>query len=241
MRMRCLPTALLAMVLASRASAAFDHLLFDKVLGKYVSNGRVNYHGLLSDADFPKYLKALATANASALGGRADQLAFWINAYNASCLNGVLKRYPIASVQKDRSFFKSQEHKVAGATRSLGDIENGILRAKYKDARVHFALNCASASCPALSDSAYTGSKLSSQLDAAAKRFLNDPSRNKFSVTAKEAQLSSLFKWYAKDFGSQSQMLSTLAKYVPAPVAAMLKSGTVKVSYLGYDWSMNGR
>lgn len=231
----------LGVVGACLPAGAFDHSAFEGVLKKYVGNGRVDYAGLKADKDFPKYLETLAAADANSLGNTNEQIAFWINAYNASCLNGVVKRYPLSSVQKVKNFFKVKEHKVAGATRSLGDMENGVLRAKYKDPRIHFALNCASFSCPVLSSSAYTGAKLDSQLDAAAKRFLNDASRNKFSTSTRRAQLSAIFKWYSKDFGGERKMLATIAKYATPAVASMLKSGNVKVSYLDYNWTLNNK
>jgi len=230
----------MALTIATAVSAhALDHSTFDRILKKYVKSGVVNYKGLKADKDFPGYLQTISHTKVSGLS-QSEQLSFWINAYNASCLNGVLRRYPIKSVMNDKQFFSKKEHKVAGQTLSLNDVEHGILRKQFKEPRIHFAVNCASKSCPPLADTAYVASKLNSQLDAAARRFINDPTRNKFDVAGKKAMLSALFKWYGKDFGSQSQMLNTIAKYASASVAGMLRSGNVAVSYLRYDWGLNG-
>lgn len=138
----------MALTIATAVSAhALDHSTFDRILKKYVKSGVVNYKGLKADKDFPGYLQTISHTKVSGLS-QSEQLSFWINAYNASCLNGVLRRYPIKSVMNDKQFFSKKEHKVAGQTLSLNDVEHGILRKQFKEPRIHFAVNCASKSCP---------------------------------------------------------------------------------------------
>ena len=161
-------------------AADFDHSKFDKILKAYVDpEGRVDYNGIAVDDTFHEYITSLKNAKADSLS-RDGQFAFWINAYNAVTIDKVIKWKPKKSVRETfvpgvwtgTKFFTSRQHTVAGQSLSQDDIEHEILRKRFKDPRIHFALNCASHSCPPIR--IYTPGIINSQLDLAAKNFINN-------------------------------------------------------------------
>jgi hypothetical protein len=221
--------------------AAVDHGAFDKLLKKHVNdNGRVNYKGFKADEkELGEYLAMLAKTTPS---GKNEEMAYWINAYNAYTIQLILNHYPVKSI-KDigpknqipfvntpwaRKFFTINGNKM-----SLDNIEHGILRKKYDDARVHFALVCASISCPRLRNEAYTAAKLDAQLDDQGRDFLNDPTKNKPGKDA--AQLSSYFKWYSGDWKDNGQ---SVVKWVNRYANTKITDQT-SISYLDYNWNLN--
>jgi len=126
----------------------------------------------------------------------------------------------------------------------MNQIEHETIRAKFKDARAHFALNCASGSCPILRTEAYEPGKLSAQLDDQARQFLGDNARNSFDLATKTASLSAIFSWYEKDFGQDERaMLLTAAKYAPEEIRRSIEADPAawKVKHLAYDWSLNDK
>jgi hypothetical protein len=164
--------------------------------------------------------------------------------YNAATVQTIAQYYPIASMKDIRikSFLGSPKSpwekslvNVGGRSYSLNEIENEVLRKGFKDPQVHFALVCASVSCPNLLGEAYDGTKLKKQLNGQASRFINDPSKN--SITPGKAQISNIFDWYVADFGNNDQGIITyLNRYAKVPIAP----GT-KLEFLPYDWNLNER
>jgi len=210
-----------------------NHEAWDKLLRQYVSAaGKVNYAGLKKDgAKLDAYLKMLSENSPQASWSRGEKMAFWINAYNANTVKLIVDNYPVSSITKlhGGNPWKVEWVKIGGKTYSLDFIENGILRPQFKDARIHFAVNCAAKSCPPLLNRAWTASTLESNFQSRAKAFINNPAFNK--IGAKEVQVSKIFEWYAADFGN---LISFLNKYS----ATQIKPNTT-VKYLEYNWALN--
>ena len=235
--------AIVGVAVAAPALASFDHGSWNRILQAHVDGeGKVAYRSL-AEKDRPAldaYLQSLAEADPTAFADDQQRLAFWINAYNAVAVAGILAGYHAESLFGRYRFCKSYESRVAGADRTLDEIEHEIIRSTFDDFRVHFAVNCASTSCPVLRDEAYVGERLDAQLDDQAKRFLADPSRNRFSAEEGSAQLSKIFEWFAEDFTKQaSSLAAALAPYLDDRQRKLLESRPVR--YLDYDWTMNAQ
>lgn len=220
-----------------------SHAIWDKLLKSHVNkDGFVDYKGFIRDSTkFNEYLGILSAANPKADNwSRDEQMAFWINAYNAFTVKLIIDNYPVSSIKdikKGIAFVNSvwdiQFIKIGGDTYDLNNIEHKILRSKFKDARIHAAINCASYSCPVLRDEAYTAEKLDKQLTDAIRKFVNDPSRNK--VSAKKAEISEIFKWFRKDFTRDAGSIrGFLNKYADKKLDA-----NGKISHLEYNWNLN--
>lgn len=210
-----------------------SHEAWDVLLKKYVSaSGKVNYKGFKSDKNkLEDYLKTLSNNAPESAWPKAEQMAFWINAYNAYTIKLIVDNYPLSSITKldggkpwDQKWIK-----IGGKTYSLNNIENDILRPQFKDARIHFAINCAAKSCPPLLNAAWTANNLNNNLDAQAKKFINNTTFNKLSE--KKAEVSKIFDWYKEDFGN---LIAFLNKYANTKAGAK-----AKVSFLEYDWALN--
>jgi hypothetical protein len=220
----------------------FDHSLFDQILKKHVdNNGRVNYAVLAKDrVAFDRYLKSLETASPLEMS-LPEQLAFWINAYNAAAIEGVLNRYPTQSITNgsDKSFFQERTHRVAGQAYSLDMIEKQILLPKFGDARLHFVLVCSAIGCPNLLNAAYGGSQVQAQMEQQTRRFVNNP--KKVSVSSGRVQISRIFEWYESDFiRNYGSVGKFLAKYLDdRNAAAAVADDKLAVEYLDYDWTLN--
>jgi hypothetical protein len=247
--------ALLAMALGvSVANAQADSSAFTEVLKAHVRDGRVDYVGLKADSRLTKYLEQLAATDPAKLASDRERLALWLNAYNAYTLKLIIDRQPAKSITEIGtgglalgSLLKTTAWDlpfavIGGRTYTLNKIEHEMIRARFKDARAHFALNCASDSCPVLRSEAYQADKLDRQLDEQGRLFLRDNTRNRFDLGTRTAYLSSIFKWYQKDFGEGDRgALLAAAKYASDQVRKTIEADptTWKVEYLPYDWSLN--
>lgn len=246
------------LVLAVNLNAQYPsdslHKEFTKVLGLNVKKGKVDYKNLCADKRFESYLQLLSSTDASLLKIDNEKLAFWINAYNAFTLKIVCDNYPVKSIVDigsgglvvghvlgttvwDKEFITINKKKY-----SLNDIEHKIIRKKFKEPRIHFALVCASISCPPLRNEAFTAENLDSQLNDQAKIFLNDNSKNVFDLKNREAKISKVLDWYEADFAeNDKELLKYLSKYLPPKIAGDLKNytGKWKIEYLDYNWNLN--
>jgi hypothetical protein len=219
-----------------------DHGLYGELLSKYVDNGVVNYQGFKNEeAKLDEYLTVLENTNAKELS-RNEQFAFYVNAYNAWTIKLILSAYPeIESIKDLGNIFKSPWEKeivrIRGKLLTLDDIEHEILRAQYKDPRVHFAVNCASKSCPPLISEPYRGSTLDSQLDDATRAFINDPKSNY--LKGNKLYVSRIFKWFSEDFNDD--VLGFFLQYGEGDFKKRLEEqkNKLKIVYLSYDWSLN--
>ena len=236
-----LPGVLAAMCSTALADDAL-HVDFDRALRTNVRHGLVNYPGISQNRGFQGYLGRVASVDAAEIGTAQARLAFWINAYNALAIKGILDGGSPSSWFGRIGYFKNTTYDVGGRNISLYDLEHKILR-PLGEPRIHFAINCASKSCPVLRAEAYRSVDLESQLDDAARVFVNDPSRNRFDQKEKVAHLSKIFDWFDEDFGDGEQaVLKYLARYVADPaLATELRSGKWRVEFLDYDWSLNGQ
>ncbi|MFK8009118.1 MAG: DUF547 domain-containing protein [Saprospiraceae bacterium] len=209
------------------------HDMFDALLKKHVSSsGVVNYKGFKKDeARLDSYLKALEKTNVDKNWSRNKALAFWINAYNANTIKLILKNYPIKSIMdlNNGKPWDVKWIKIDQRTLSLNNIENDIIRPKYNEPRIHFAVNCAAKSCPPLLNKAWTASNLNSNLERQAKSFINNSKYN--TITSGNVEVSKIFDWYGKDFGDLKAYLN---KYSSTTIGA----GT-SINFKTYNWDLN--
>ncbi|QIX62484.1 DUF547 domain-containing protein [Hymenobacter sp. BT18] len=225
-------------------AAPIDHVVYDRLLKKYVNDkGLVNYKAWKNDQqELNQYLDRLSKNPPAAGWSKPEQMAYWINAYNAYTIKLILNHYPVQSIKDIGSKIKipfvttpwaAEFFRIGGKKMSLDDIEHGTLRKKYDDPRIHFALVCASISCPRLRPEAYTADKLDRQLDDQGRDFLNNPSKNK--VGKESAQLSKYFDWYKGDWNLNGQ---SVTKWVNKYSTTKL-GDNANISYLGYNWNLN--
>ena len=250
---------------AMRADAAFDrsHAAWSALLAAHVqwndagTATTVDYRGLARDRSLlDAYRSDLAAVDERELAAwpAADRLAFLIDAYNANTIALVLTRYPDLTSIKDLGGFFSSPWKqrfvgVLGATRSLDEIEHGLIRdgVGRDEPRVHFALNCASIGCPALRPEAYRGADLEHQLADQAQRFLSDHTRNRYDSTSDRLEVSKIFDWYGADF---ARAAGSVGRYLGRFAAVLARDdvgreriavGNVPLAFLDYDWRLNDR
>ena len=230
-------------------AADIDHSKFDHIVKTYVdAEGRVDYNGIAADNTFREYMKSLENAKADDLS-RDGQLAFWINAYNAVTIDKVIKWKPKKSVRETfvpgvwtgTKFFTSRQHTVAGQRLSQDDIEHEILRKKFKDPRIHFAIICASSGCPILPQIAYTAENVQSRLEEETRKYLHSERGLQIDYVENTMKLSKLFDWFAGDFESKSGSVANFIKpYLDEKAVAFLDR-MPKMSYIPYDWALNAK
>jgi hypothetical protein len=225
------------------SDAAVDNRIYAELLKKYVKDGRVDYRGLKSEeARLDQYLKVLEMTDSEKLA-RDAQFAFYINAYNAWTIKLILTGYPgVKSIKDLGSLFKSPWKKelcrIDGKLLTLDNIEHDILRPRFKDPRVHFAINCAARSCPALRPEPYQENLLERQLNEMTTAFIHDADSNY--LRGDTLYVSRIFKWFGEDF--DNDVIGFFLKYATGSLKTELeaKKGGLNVTYLDYDWSLNG-
>ncbi|WP_370176555.1 DUF547 domain-containing protein [Leeuwenhoekiella palythoae] len=211
-----------------------DHSAWDALLKKHVNaNGMVDYNGFNKDRGaLNKYLTQLSSYSPNSDWSVQELLAYYINLYNAYTVDLILNNYPVESIKDIDGAWTRSIVPVGNKKLALGGIENGVLR-KMKEPRIHFAINCASMSCPKLLDEAYTAGKINEQLDRATKEFINS---DKNEIGKNSVKLSSIFDWYKKDFITTET--PTIIDYVNQFSTTKINAGA-NVSYKDYDWSLN--
>jgi hypothetical protein len=219
----------------------FSHQPFQELLQAHVSDGMVNYPAIISDSRLETYLQQLDRLDPSSLPTRAQRLAFWINAYNVFAIKGIVDGYSPKTLFGRYRYFIAREYRVGGKDINLYDLEQRVLIPDFHEPRVHFAIVCASRSCPKL-QRVFSPDRLETQLDEAARAFINDPARNRFDRARKTAELSMIFKWFEADFrATAGSLLAFIQPYINDPeLARDLKESRYAVSFLEYDWSLNG-
>lgn len=220
----------------------FSHQLLGQVFATHVKDGVVDYPGIQMDARLPAYLAQLDRVDPNALATRAERLAFWINAYNAFAVKGILDRYSPMSYIGRYHYFIGRDYSVGGVTINLYDLERQMLIKQFQEPLIHFAIVCASTSCPKLQPWAYQPDQLERQLDRVARDFINDPTRNRFDRTRRVASLSMIFKWFDDDFSrAAGSVLAYITRYVSDPELVQdLTQSDYRIEYLEYDWTLNG-
>ncbi|HXU73128.1 MAG TPA: DUF547 domain-containing protein [Polyangia bacterium] len=228
------------------AKVPFPYAEWDALLKKYVDDqGRVDYAAVNRDgrAAFDKVFAAVAASspkkNPAQYPTAEAQKAYYLDAYNVLVWKDVLGRLPkLKNVDSEKvSFFYFTKFSVGGADMNLYDLENKIVRPQFKDARVHFALNCASGGCPMLPRDAFTPDKVDAQLSREARKFVNERRNVDFDPATKRLKLSHIFDWYKEDFGKEpAKVIAWINHYRDAD--AQLPTDA-KIDYVDYDWTLN--
>ncbi|HXV37589.1 MAG TPA: DUF547 domain-containing protein [Myxococcota bacterium] len=247
------PTA--AQPAAEPARPAFDHghAAWSAILAQHVVGDSFDYAGLAADrAAFDTYRASLAAVGADefARWSERERHAFWINAYNAFTIQKVIDHYPLESIRDlDRAFGLSSVFANAfiplakldpqrARSLSLDDIEHGILRPRFADARDHAAINCASVSCPPLRAEAFAAAELERQLDEQMRAFVRDPRRNRLDRERDRLYLSAVFDWFREDFERDAgSVRAYLKRWLPTDAHDFVDRA--RIEYLDYDWSLN--
>ncbi len=245
MRYLCGILLVLFVVFSPVASGAgVDNTLYAEVLNLYVKDGLVDYTGLSAHREnLDVYLDKLGDLNPDEIS-RKEQLAFYLNLYNASTLKLIVDHYPLESIKDLGSFFsspwKKKIVKLRGKLVTLDHIEHDIVRPEFKDARVHFALNCSAMSCPQLLGVPYEAETLDAQLEQVTIAFINDGKNNY--LDEKALYVSKIFDWFSEDF--PDDLVGWVTEYARGDLKNELlrqKTGNRKipVQFLMYDWSLN--
>ena len=231
---------------SQKGSKPMNHELWDVLLHKNVdADGNVNYKGFTNDSlKLNAYLDTLASHPPDANAwSTEEQLTYWINAYNAFTVQLILKHYPLKSIKDIGSaiqvpFVNSPWDikfiDIGGMLLDLNNIEHDILRKKFNEPRIHFAINCASFSCPKLRAEAYLTERLEGQLQEQAAAFINDPKRNK--IGHDHIEVSKIFNWFSGDFTKNGSLIDFLNQYSKVKI-----NKGAKVDYIDYDWTLNER
>ncbi len=238
---------------AVTGAQTFDHGVFGRLLAVHVTDGMVDYDAFKASPEFSAYLQSLAQFEPRTLP-RDEQLAFWINAYNAytiELINTHGERESIRNINRGlfgiRAYGPWQEPiaVVGGTAHGLDHVEQKIIRPRFREPRIHFALVCAALGCPPLRSEAYTGARLEEQLEDQARVFLRlSPEENRVDVASRAVYVSQIFRFrdYEDDFGgSRESVARFIARYYPpGPERELLESGRwAKWQYTDYDWALN--
>jgi hypothetical protein len=257
--MRVATARLLCLLIAAPrvvAAQAPDPAELSTILKVHVAQGGVDYTGVKANrAGLDRYITQVGAVTAANYDtwNRNQQLAYLLNAYNAIVLQSVIDKYPIKrslhpmallrpgnSVWQIPGFFNETTHRVAGRQLTLDDIEHKLLRATFREPRIHVALVCAARSCPPLRGAAYMGDSIDVQLDDQARAFLNDRARNLVDHERGVIRLSEIFKWFSDDFGgSEKGVITFVSHYMSAPTQQWLRDGKYRITYFDYDWTLN--
>lgn len=231
-----------------------EHPAWTALLRQSVHDGEVDYAGLQAHGqpELTAYLRSLEVPGPEdyARFTREQRLAFWMNVYNAYTVRLILDHYPLKSIRRIgwlplaafRARFIPLRVLGGGEKLSLWQVEHTHLRRELKDPRIHFAIVCASRSCPKLRSEAYRASEVDAQLEDAARGFVRDSFRNRVDLARGRAEVSRIFKWYRGDFERDGQTLGEyIARYAEPAQAEVLRKQGSRPGFLGYDWSLNGR
>lgn len=227
-----------------------DFTPWDEMLHQYVDQkGRVNYARWQAESSDKLNQWLSQVDQIDRQSDSADQLALWLNLYNALTIAQVLKRYPIASIQPKilgipnwfafLRFFTRSVLQLGGQQYSLNQIEHDVLRKTFKEPHIHFALVCASIGCPLLRNEAYLPETVQTQLEDDARRFINNPDKVKYDRATQTLYCSKIFKWYRQDFLTAAP---SIPAYIQTYLTAELSlSDATTLRYLPYDWRLNQR
>lgn len=229
-------------------AGSFPFAEYDALLKKYVDDqGRVDYAALKAadSATVEKLYAGLAATGPdktpALYPSRDAALAYYLSAYNVLVWKNLLDQLPkLKRVDENLySFFRNPAFQVDGREVDLDTLEKKIIRPRFKDPRVHFALNCASGGCPKLSRDAFTPARVQAQLEAESRRFCSEPRNVSYDAATRTAKLSMIFKWYQDDFGgSAGAVIAFINKYRPAD---QLLAADARLAYVDYDWRLNDR
>ena len=233
-----------------QSKKAIDHSLWQKILDNYLVADSQKGMTLFRYSDVSKtddqvldsYLYGMSQIDPREYN-RAEQMAYWINLYNALTVDLIIDVYPVKSIKEVGSRIQGIGPwddpiiRVANQSLTLNDIEHRILRAIWKDNRIHYGLNCASIGCPNLYHKAFTGDSVSEQLELAGRDYVAHPRAVRFEKD--QLVLSSIYRWFSPDFGSnQREVIQHIAQFAEKSTQAKLMQYDGKVSY-EYNWQLN--
>ncbi len=222
----------------------------DKLIEEFTLNV-VDYQSIWEERKkkgslYSKILAQFSEAKPELIQNREDQIAFWINAYNVGAIKMILDHYPVDSIRSRKiNFFKLPWGKkildVGGKMYSLSEIEHDILLGKFKEPMIHFAIVCASLSCPEINTKVYRGTTLMEQLEIQATDFLNDPQKGlRIDRKSGVVHFSQIFKFDKKTFPQGAKdAVGLIKRFVSEEDAKYLASGNYQIKHLDYDWSLN--
>ncbi len=215
---------------------SLSHSIWDNLMRAYVdSRGDVNYAGLKKEKrKVEEYLKVLESNAPDKSWSKKKEMAYWINLYNAFTINTILEKYPVKSIMNidNGKVWDTRKINIGGKYYTLNQIEKDMLLKRFKDPRVHFAVNCAAASCPPLLNKAWTEDNLERYLELKAKEFINNTAYN--TISSKSIVASQIFNWYASDFGGSDKIVSYFQKYSNTTIR-----DNAKVTFAEYKWNLN--
>jgi hypothetical protein len=248
----------------------FSHQLYDSLLQKYVNEAGLVDYAAIKDSSIllDRYLNRLKNLNPEDFEkwSRDEKMAFWINAYNAITIKGIIRNYPIEygnlisrirfprnSIRQISGFWEKIFIPIMGKQISLDQIEHQILRKKFNDPRIHAALVCAAISCPHLDNHAFSAQKLDQQLEAASRDFVNNPEKVRLNQEENKLHLSSIFDWYKTDFKASEKtqqelqeydydlrgVIKFVLEYLPEDEVQYIKKNKPEINFLDYDWTLN--
>lgn len=214
-------------------SQTLKHSDFTDFLQKYVTDkGAVNYKQIkANDTELNAYLNQFIAVSPKESWTKNETLAYWINAYNAFTIKLIIDNYPVESIKDIKNPWNQEFIPINGKLLSLNYIEHDVLR-NMNEPRIHFAIVCASASCPQLLNEAYIPEKLDKQLTTVTKQFLADSSKNR--IQKNNLELSKIFKWFSKDFKKNGSLITFLNTYSDVKIAP-----DSKIEYMDYSWELN--
>ncbi|MEM8639713.1 MAG: DUF547 domain-containing protein [Cyanobacteria bacterium P01_G01_bin.54] len=239
------------------AEVALNNADFARVLSTYVDDqGLVDYVALQGDRQaLDAYNTALATVTPEtyASWSEAEQIAFWVNAYNSLTLKSIIDQEPLkASIKDITGVWRIRKHEILSDAKTLDNIEHQTLRVDFNEPRIHAALVCAALSCPKLRQEPYVGDRLDAQLDDQSRQFINSPQGVQIKPEDGIVYLSAIFKWFGEDWvatygvedgfaGNENEkaVLNFVSQYVSDEDARYLEAGDYTIQYLEYDWSLN--
>ncbi len=223
-------------------TTVIEHQIWSGLVAQHVqASGKVDYNGFRKDNErLSEYLELLSNNPPGKNWSQTEQLAYWINAYNAFTVKLILDHYPLKSIRDigrglpmvnspwDIKFFA-----IGNVSFDLNTIEHEILRKRFNEPRIHFAINCASVSCPKLRNEAFTAEKLIDQLEDQARQFINNPEKNV--IESARIKVSKIFDWFKSDFTKTQSLMTYLQEYTEMD----LSGNTTKVDYMDYNWNLN--
>ena len=242
------------LILGSIKGNTVDHSLFNEILDEYNYSGNVDYQGLKSEPKLEEYLKILSGTIPEKLKDNDEKIAFWINVYNAFTIKAIVDNYPVESINDLHKGGRILGHilsttiwdqdfiEINGQLYSLNDVEHEILRKEFTEPRIHFAIVCASISCPVLKNEAFTADKLDDQLQDQSLQFFKDVTKNKFDTENKMAYISKILDWFEEDFGNNDEeILLYVSNFTDKKIALDIRNNLDdwSIDYLNYDWGLN--
>lgn len=232
--------------------AVIDHDSWQAFLDRYISAdaagvNRVDYGAVSADdqAALKRYIADLEAIPIHQYR-RTEQLAYWVNLYNAKTVDIVLDHYPVDSIRDIKlgdglivvGPWGAAVLRVSGRPLSLNNIEHAIIRPVWQDQRIHYALNCAAVGCPNLGRKAYRGDTIDVAMTTAAEAYVNDP-RGVHVDDRDRVRISKIYAWFREDFGGEPPaVLRSIARYAMPPLRARLE-GRERIDRYAYDWSLN--